>query len=386
VLAEDGELRVNVLRLITRLNIGGPARQALTLTKEIGPEFPTVLAAGRPSAAEAELVDPDVPVRPVPLVRPIDPRRDGRALVAVRRLMSETGAGLLHTHMAKAGAIGRWAATTVRSRPLTVHTYHGHVLEGYFRVPSQRAFIEIERNLARRTDALVAVSAEVRDALLDLDIGTASQFRVIPLGLDLAPFLAASNGNGSLRRSLGLRSDVPLVGAVGRLVPIKDLTTLLSAIARLPGVHLAVIGDGELRSALEERARKWAIGDRVHFTGWWSDVAGALEDLDVVALTSLSEGTPVALIEAAASGRPVVATRVGGVPLVVEDGVTGLLARPGDVEGIAALIRRLLNDPAARRTMGEAGRLRVQERFAKDRLLRDIRELYADLLSARRTA
>jgi glycosyltransferase involved in cell wall biosynthesis len=177
--------------------------------------------------------------------------------------------------------------------------------------------------------------------------------------------------------------DVPLVGAVGRLVPIKDLTTLLEAMARptLEGVHLAVVGDGDERPALEARAAALGVGDRVHFTGWATDVAGVMADLDVVVLTSRNEGTPVSLIEAAASGRPAVATRVGGVPLVVRDGATGWLAPPGQPDEVARLLRRLLDDPAARRTMGEAARVHVRERFSSERLLRDARVLYEGLLA-----
>src|SRR5205085_11963517 len=233
--------------------------------------------------------------------------------------------------------------------------------------------------LARRTDALVAVSAEIRDALLDLGIGRPDQFRVIPYGLDLEPFLAVPRPTGVLRAQLGLGPEVPLVGIVGRLVPIKDVGTALAAIARLPGVHLAVVGDGELRPALEADVRRAGLGDRVHFTGWATDVASVLSDLDVVALTSRNEGAPFSLIEAAAVGRPVVATRVGGVPTVVVDGVTGFLAEAGDVVGIADHLARLLADDGLRTGVGQAARASVVGRFGRDRLLGEVRDLYASL-------
>lgn len=373
-----GTSDVAVVRLITRLNIGGPARQALLLTRELGDRFPTVLAAGRPSDVEGEMTDPDVAVRRVPLVRPLDLRSDTRALGAVRSLLLETRPRIVHTHMAKAGVVGRAAAATMRSRPRTVHTFHGHVLEGYFRPAVQRTFVEIERRMARRTDALVAVSEEIRDDLLDLGIGRPDQYRVIPLGFDLSPFTSIGPPTGRLRRHLGIGADVPLVGVVGRLVPIKDLPTAVAAVSRLEGVHLVFVGDGECRPGLEAHAARLGIGDRVHFTGWW-DVPAALADVDVVALSSRNEGTPVSLIEAAAAGRPVVATRVGGVPLVVEDGVTGYLADAGDPSGLAALVERLLASPETRSAVGAAGRERVLARFGKDRLLADIAALYAEL-------
>lgn len=372
-----------VLRLITRLNIGGPARQALLLTRALQDQFPTTLAAGNATAVEGELSDPEVVVRRVPLVRPVRPGTDARAVVAVRRLMNETRPVLLHTHMAKAGTVGRLAALTSSLRPRTVHSFHGHVLDGYFRAGAQRGFIEIERALARRTDVLIAVSAEIRDALLDLGIGRPHQFAVIPLGLDLSTFLAVDRPTGRLRHALGLRPEVPLVGAVGRLVPIKDLDTLLNALHRLDGVHLALVGDGDLRWRLEARAREMGMADRVHFTGWWSDVAAVFGDVDVVALTSRNEGTPVSLIEAAASGRPVVATSVGGVARTVEHGVTGYLTRPGDAGQIAAHLSDLLGDPERRRRMGEAGRRLAAERFGRERLVADIAALYGELVPGR---
>jgi glycosyltransferase involved in cell wall biosynthesis len=376
----EAEPSLPIVRLITRLNIGGPARQALLLTRQLAPQFPTTLAAGAPAVGEGELSDPAVQVRRVPLVRPLRPDADARAAFAVRQLLVETRARLLHTHMAKAGTVGRWAALTLRPRPRTVHTFHGHVLDGYFKPTVQRAFTEIERNLARRTDALVAVSTEIRDALLDLGIGRPHQFHVIPLGLDLSPFLAVDGPSGALRRAIGIGADVPLVSAIGRLVPIKDLGTLLAAVALLPGVHLALVGDGEMRTRLQAQTVAMGLAARVHFTGWFHDVPAALSDSDVVALTSRNEGTPVSLIEAAAAARPVVATAVGGVPQVVLDGVTGYLAGPGRSEDIAGLLHRLVADPERRACMGEAGRRHVRQRFSHERLVRDIRDLYAGLL------
>ena len=369
-----------VVRLITRLNVGGPARQALLLTRELEQDFPTILAAGRPSAVEGEMVDERVPVHRVPLTRPLNPPLDVRAVAAARRLLVGTGAGLLHTHMAKAGAVGRLAAMSMAARPRTVHTFHGHVLEGYFGPAAQRAFIEVERALARRTDALVAVSPEVRDTLQALGIGRGRDLHVIPLGLDLDDFLAVDGPRGALRSAIGVGPGVPLVGVVGRLVPIKANGVLLEAIARLPGVHLAVIGDGEERQSLARQVVAMGMADRVHFTGWWPDVASAVSDLDLVALTSRNEGSPVALIEAHAAGKAVVATDVGGVRHVVEDGVTGWLVPSGDGPAVAAAIRAALADRRRLAAFGQAGRAAVRERFGKDRLLRDIRDLYGDLL------
>lgn len=367
-----------VLRLITRLNIGGPARQALLLSRALADDYPTVLAAGTPPAEEGELSDAEVPVHRVPLVRPLHPRHDARALLAVRRLIRSSGAVLVHTHMAKAGTVGRLAAATVRPRPLTVHTFHGHVLDGYFSPAVQRGFVAAEQALARHTDVLVAISTEIRDQLLELGIGLPSQYRVIPLGLDLSRHLAVEGRSGALREHLRLAPDVPLVGVLGRLAPIKDHDTLLQAMAGVPGAHLAVLGDGELRGDLERRARELGIEGRTHFTGWWDDVPAAIADLDVVALSSRNEGTPVSLIEAAACGRPCAATNVGGVRSVVEHGRSGLLVPPGDPSSLADAVTRLLRDPRLRAHMGREARVGAS-RFAPGRLVRDIRELYDEL-------
>ncbi|MDQ4088942.1 MAG: glycosyltransferase [Actinomycetota bacterium] len=375
-----GNETTRVLRVITRLNVGGPARQALLLSRALAPEFETTLAAGVPAVGEGELSHPAVPVVAVPLVRPVHPPSDARALFALRRLLSARRPALVHTHMAKAGTIGRLATRRSAWRPRTVHTFHGHVLDGYFGNRVSRMFAETERSLARHTDVLVAVSAEIRDQLLDLGIGRPSQYRVIPLGLELDPFLAVERPSGVLRDRLGLAPDTPLVGVVGRLVQIKDHLTLLRALEDLPGVHLAVLGDGELRASLEAESAQMGMAGRVHFAGWWTDMAAAVSDLDVVALTSRNEGTPVALIEAAAAGVPVVATDVGGVRTVVEHGMTGLLAGPGDVETVRAHLTRLLADRSERVRMGRAGRDRVRYRFGQSRLLDDVRALYAELL------
>lgn len=371
------ERSFDVLRMITRLNVGGPARQALLLTRELSPRWSTLLVAGSPAPEEGELADPDVIVHRVPLVRPLRPQVDVQAFRATRRLLREVRPRIVHTHMAKAGAIGRAASRGTGVR--TIHTFHGHVLEGYFRPSVQRAFLEMERRLARSTDVLVAISPEIRDALLDLGVGAPAQYRVIPLGFDLSEHLTVASRSMKLRSRLGLDRNVPLVGIVGRLVPIKDLRTFLRAVRLLPAVHAAILGDGEERSALEGFVNELGIGDRVHFTGWWMDIPAAMSDLDCVVLTSLNEGTPVSLIEALACARPVVATRVGGVGFVVEHDRTGLLVPPGDPAAVATQISRLLASPETASRFAKEGRAFVRSRFHKDRLVADIEMLYNEV-------
>lgn len=369
-----------ILRVITRLNIGGPSRQALSLATALRPEYETVLVAGRPGPHEGEMSEEGVAVVRAPLVREVSPRHDAQAFFQLRSLIKQWRPDVVHSHQAKAGAVARLAARGSRSR--TVHTFHGHVLDGYFSDRARTAFLSAERFLARRTDVLIAVSQEIQDALLDLGIGAEEQWRVVPLGFDLEPFLRIEGIDQGVRRQLGLNPEVPLVGVVGRLAPIKDHSTLFGAIARLDGVHLAVFGDGELRDELRREVSGLGLVERVHFMGWWTDVAAAMAGVDVVALTSRSEGTPVSLIEALASGRPVVATDVGGVRSVVVDGISGYLVAAGSVIDAADALQAILSDPQKGSEMGAAGRGFVAERFTQARLVADIQRLYSSLLGA----
>lgn len=375
-----------VLRVITRLNVGGPARHALILSRELAAEFPTTLAAGTPEPEEGELSDPDVPVVRLPLVRRVSPRLDMAALWSVRKLLAAERPSILHTHMAKAGAVARVAAFTSPRHPVVIHTFHGHLLDGYFSRPATRAVVDVERFLARHSDMLLAVSPEVRDALLARDIGTAERFRVVPVGLDLSRFAAVgpdSSAGSAFRRDRRIPLEVPLLGIVGRLVPVKDVASAIALLNRIEECHLAVVGDGEMRRALESDARHSGLADRVHFTGWADDVAAALAAVDVVVLTSRNEGTPVALIEAAAAGRPVVAADVGGVRHVVVDGTTGFLVRAGEIEEMATRVRQLLYSRNLRARMGSAGRQDALRRFDKARLVEEMGALYRELLTQR---
>jgi glycosyltransferase involved in cell wall biosynthesis len=378
----------DVLRIITRLNVGGPARQALLLDRELPARgYRSQLIAGMEGPREGTLATPeDDLVRLRSLRRPLNPVEDLRALGDLRREIRAGRPDVVHTHTAKAGALGRLAARRARV-PVVVHTFHGHVLEAYFSRPVARAFVEAERRLARGTDALIAVSAAVRDELLALGIGDRRRWRVIPLGLELDPLLSELPDVAPARAALGLPTDLPVVGIVGRLAPIKDHRTFLRAAARLagqrPDVHFAVVGDGELRGELEPAFRA-SLGERVTFTGWVRDLPALYASLDVVALTSRNEGTPVSLIEAAAARRPVVATRVGGVADVVVDGRSGVLVPRGDDAALADAVEEIIGQPGRARAMGEAGRAHVSERFSARVLVDRIADLYEELLAAKR--
>jgi glycosyltransferase involved in cell wall biosynthesis len=375
-----------IVRILTRLNVGGPARQAIILNRLVEQHgFRSLLVTGRERAAEGQLRPDSNHLELSTLKRAIDPLADGRSLRSLTRIIRARRPAVVHTHMAKAGLLGRVAARRARV-PVIVHTFHGHVLRGYFPETASRVFRTLEQRLARWTDALIAVSPAVRDELLGMGIGTPSQWRVIPIGLDLEPLMSLPPAEEA-RARLGLPETGPVVGSVGRLVSIKDHDTFLQAAARIsdsrPDVTFVVAGDGERRAELAAKART-LLGDRVRFVGWISHLPTLYGAMDVVVLTSRSEGTPAALIEAGAAGRPVVATSVGGVGEVVEDDVTGYVVPPADPSGVAERVERLLADQRLAAEMGGAGRDRVVARFSAERLAGDLADLYSELLNRKR--
>lgn len=384
----EGSPPVRVLRVIARMNLGGPAHQAALLSGRLDSQrYQTLLVSGRVGPGEEEHAQLDgVTVRYLDsLGSDIRPLRDLRALVALIRLTRAFRPDIVHTHTAKAGLLGRTAALlSSRPRPIVVHTYHGHVLRCYFGPLKSRMFRYLERALARVSDRLIGVSSATVDELVELGVASRSKFVVVPLGLELEAFLALDlEPDPGFRRELGAGPDDVLFTYTGRLVPIKRPDTMLRAlaIARSGGaaVRVVVVGDGTMRPELEKLARELGCADAVRFLGYRRDLPRIAAASDAALLTSDNEGTPVALIEAAAAGRPAVSTRVGGVADIVVDGA-GFLAAPGDEAGIAASMTWLAADPAARRDMGSHAREHVRRHFGADRLLGDIDALYSRLL------
>jgi glycosyltransferase involved in cell wall biosynthesis len=373
----------SVLRVITRLNIGGPARHVGYLTRALPAHwFRTALVSGSETPGEGR-IEPGVPYTTIPeLQREVSPVRDVIALRRLRAIVRRSQPAIVHTHLAKAGLLGRVAAGSGPS-PIRIHTFHGHVLDGYFGMAASTTFLGIERALAHRCSALIAVSEAVRDELYDLGIGRADQWHVVPVGLELNHLLGDPPARDRARAVLGLPASGSVVGIVGRLVPIKDHETFIAMAALVgqasPDVTFAIIGDGERRRALEVAVPP-ALRDRIVFTGWQTDLASVYAALDVVVLTSLNEGTPVALIEAAAAGRPVVATDVGGVRDVVRHGETGALVPAGNAAATSMEVLRIVRDEALAREWGMAGRRWVRSRFAANRLASDTARLYRELL------
>lgn len=393
----DSGRPARILRLITRLNVGGPAIQAMTLSDRLTSRgLETLLVHGQLDAGEGDmryLLPPTVAVRYLPaLQRPLGPAHDALALAQLVDIMRDVRPQIVHTHMAKAGTLGRLAAaiynrTAGRDHPArVVHTYHGHVLEGYFGAAKARLFLGIERGLAHATDRIVAISPRIRTELLEeYRIGRADQYRVVPLGFDLDGLAAIDDtARAQARASLQIPAGTCVVTTVGRLTAIKQQGLFLDAARRIASAHPPVVfliaGDGELRDDLEAEASALGIADRVRFLGWRRDLETIYGATDVFLLTSRNEGTPVALIESLAAGCAGVSTDVGGVPDVIERDTVGLLAPNGDASALAAHVTTLLGDPDRRRRMGIAGRALVVARYGLARLVADIDVLYRELL------
>jgi glycosyltransferase involved in cell wall biosynthesis len=386
---------VRVLRLITRLNIGGPSIQAITLSERLTPRgFTTRLVHGSLGDGEGDmryLLSPSADVEYLPrLGRELSPVDDYAAFRRVSAIVREFRPHIVHTHMAKAGAIGR-AATALynRSIPPTerariVHTYHGHVLEGYFSPAKTSLFVGIERLLARSTDRIIAISPAIRDELLrDHRIGRPEQYRVVPLGFDLSALTAIDDqARAAARRSLGLDDRAHVIATVGRLTAIKQHHLFLETarlVAQADASALFLIaGDGELRAALEETTRDFGLADRVRFLGWQRDLATIYGASDVFLLTSRNEGTPVALIESLAAGVPGVSTDVGGVGDVLVDPSVGTRVREHDAQALAIAVDEWLRAEPRRRAARDAGRA-VAARFGIDALTDRIAALYEEL-------
>jgi glycosyltransferase involved in cell wall biosynthesis len=383
----NGE-RIRVLRLFSRLNIGGPARHVILLTAGLATRgYETRLIVGREAPSEGNMLalasSQGVSCEVVESFgREVRPLADLRTLLHLRRIVRDFQPHVVHTHTAKAGALGRMAARLNRT-PIVVHTYHGHVLEGYFGSVRTWVFRWIERRLATLSDCLIAVSPSVKDGLVEMGIAPSERVTVVPLGLDLTD-LEGDLPRSTIRRECGIAEEAPLIGIVGRLVKIKDIPTFLDA-ARLvldkePRAHFAVVGDGPERAVLEAQSRAAGLNSAVRFLGWRLDRREVYGDVDVVVNCSRNEGTPVALIEALAAGKPVVATRVGGTPDVLADGRYGRLVPAGSAPELAAAILETLADLGVARERAVAGQAAVLRQYAPQRLLDDIDRLYRDLL------
>lgn len=389
------------MRIIARLNIGGPAIQAITLTQELERfGFSTRLVRGAEDPAEGNM---DYLARErgfTPTLIPEMRRDPGFGdLVALLRLVLmlwRDRPAVVHTHAAKGGTLGRVATVLAfplrRWRPVVIHTYHGHSLSGYFSSRTASVYRGIEQALAHFSDVLLAVSPQVQDDLVALRVAPAWKFRVMPLGFDLSPFTDDADRPArrtAMRAEWGIGEDEVVVTLIARLVPIKRVDRFIElarAVSANAPVRFVVVGDGELHDELLASDGAVALGDRLVWAGFRREIADVCYASDVVVLTSDNEGTPVSLIESQAAAVPVVATDVGGIRAVVRDRETGFVRGVDDVDGLAAAVGELVNEPTMRERMAAAGRAHVTSLYTLERLTADHAALYDELLASRRAA
>ncbi len=414
---------MKIVRVIARLNVGGPAKHVVWLTKGFQVEgYQSVLVAGTVPSGEEDMgyfatAMGIAPVFVPEMSREISPN-DALTVWKLFRLFRREQPDIVHTHTAKAGTVGRLAGLLYRwltprifigqpRRCHFVHTYHGHIFHSYYGPAKTRFFLTIEKVLARlATDRIVVISEQQRREINEeFAVGRARQFAVIPLGLDTGVYAQWKERRNTFRAELQADANDILVGIVGRLTEIKNHQLFLHAAALFKEqfesgpltarLRFVVIGEGHLRNALERQAESSGLVNDVIFVGSRRDPEDFYPALDIVALTSRNEGTPLTLLEAMANARPVISTAVGGVVDLLGEARSeghggafdvcerGIRVRPNDARGFAAGLAHLVGDESLRREIGDRGLQFVAQQYSRERLLKDIADLYAELLEGK---
>ena len=380
-----------VLRIINRFNLGGPTYNAAYLTKYLSPEFETLLIGGAKDDTEESsefiLKNLGVDYRIISeMKRPVNLMDDYSAYKKIKKIIREFKPDIVHTHAAKAGALGRWAAFAC-DVPVIVHTFHGHVFHSYFGKLKSTFYKSIERNLARKSSAIVAISEIQKHELTSIHkIASSDKVHVIPLGFDLKRFNQNHEEKRiNFRTKYNLEEDEIAIGIVGRLVPVKNHVLFLEAIKyskqnSTKKIKAFVIGGGEEMKNLISLTSRLKLNDSVIFTSWEKEVDKVYPGLDIVCLTSFNEGTPVSLIEAQAASKPIVSTNVGGIENVVIPDITAFLSDVSDKETFWKNLLKLINEDTLRNEMGKKGWNHVHEKFGYIRLQSDMKKLYNDLM------
>lgn len=383
-----------ILRIINRFNLGGPTYNVAYLTKYLAPEFETMLVGGMKDDSEGSSlhITRELGIEPVvipEMKRSINPKDDWISYRKIRKLIEAFKPDIVHTHAAKAGTLGRLAAHHCNV-PVIVHTFHGHVFHSYFGKIQTAIFKNIERYLAGKSTAIVAISEKQKEELTTIHkVVQPGKVTVIPLGFDLGRFAANQEAKRKrFRERYRLDDNEVAIGIIGRLVPVKNHQMFLYAIRQLMETtqtrfRAFIVGDGECKNEIEALAARLGINFReegnkplLHFTSWIKEVDEVYAGIDIVALTSFNEGTPVSLIEAQAAGKPVVSTRVGGIENVVMDKKTGLLSDLHRTDDFITNLQRMVANSELRKSYGEAGKLFISDKFSYSRLVSDMAGLY----------
>jgi glycosyltransferase involved in cell wall biosynthesis len=391
-----------ILRIINRFNLGGPTYNAAYLSRYMPDEFETLLVGGEKDESEdsSEFIVKNLGLDPIiipEMKREIDLRNDFEAYRKIQQIIKDFKPDIVHTHASKAGTIGRLAASNMKV-PVIIHTFHGHVFHSYFGKMKTVMYKNIERNLARKSSRIIAISEKQKAELcLVHRICKPEKIKVVPLGFDLSRFTEQMDEKRmNFRNRYQVDADEIAIGIIGRLVPVKNHRLFLEATKIVlektkKKLRFFIIGDGEDRLRIEANARELGIPfidamtqtgkSPLTFTSWIKDIDVANAGLDIVTLTSLNEGTPVSLIEAQAANKPIVSTNVGGIENVVIEGVTALLSNSKtDAEKFASLILELTENDEKLNELGKVGWEHVKNRFHYTRLIRDMSELYYEML------
>jgi glycosyltransferase involved in cell wall biosynthesis len=391
-----------VLRIINRFNLGGPTYNAAYLTKYMAPEYETLLIGGQQDKTEANsqfiLKNLNLEAEIIPeMRRSVNFVDDLKALRKIKGIIRVFKPDIVHTHASKAGALGRRAAAQMNV-PVIIHTFHGHVFDSYFSGTRSKFYQIVERRLAKMSTQIIALSEIQKNDLVNkYKICPADKVKIIPLGFDLNRFRENIEiKRAEFRKEYLIQDDEIAIGIIGRIVPIKNHELFLQGIHYLKQhstkkIRAFIIGDGEDRSIIEIKARELGLDmvdftkekrpATLSFTSWLKDIDKVNAGMDIISLTSLNEGTPVSLIEAQASGKPIVTTRVGGIENIVIPNETALLSDIDDIEGFGKNLLKLAEDKIMRTAFCAKGWPFVSQRFHYTRLVDEMKDLYNKLLS-----
>jgi glycosyltransferase involved in cell wall biosynthesis len=387
--------RRKILHIITRLDRGGSAQNTLLTCQELSRKYDVVLAHGlslesRMTAWERQSVERQIAAASehglrditIPsLVRRVDPVRDIRAFLALWALIRKEKPTIVHTHTYKAGILGCWAAK-LAGVPIIIHTPHGHIFFGHFSPLATRFFMMIERLTAAMVDRLVALTEGERSDYIAFSVANPKKITTIHSGVNVDQFMKVKRNGKEKKLSLGLNTNGLVVGTIGWLLPIKGPMYLLKAMTEIwrihPDIQLVYVGKGDLEEEVKEEAYRTGVSGKVKFLGWRDDIPEIMQVLDIFVLPSLNEGMGRVLVEAMASGKPVVASNVGGIPDLVKHGHNGFLVGPGDVNGLSLAIKKLIEDEQLRLKMGAKGRAMARD-YGVEEMIKKIDDLYTSL-------
>jgi glycosyltransferase involved in cell wall biosynthesis len=385
--------KIKVVRIINRFNIGGPTYNATFLTKFLGGEFETVLIGGVPDEGEKDSLHilKEYGVEPLiipELQRNPNIKSDRAAYKKIKEIIKDVNPDIVHTHASKAGFLGRLAAFSCKV-PIVVHTFHGHVFHSYFGKAKTRIFKNIERYLARKSTGIIAISElQKKELTVEHKICRTDKVKVIPLGFDLEKFVQNKAENRKkTRQKYDLADDEVAIAIIGRLAPVKDHDYFLDVIEQLlpsidQKVKFFIVGDGSEWSKIAHRVDKInkEFGEIVIMTSWILDIAAFNHGMDIVCLTSKNEGTPVSVIEAQASGLPVISTDVGGVRDILKNEEAGFVIKREDIETYVEKLRLLVGNQILRNKFAENGTAAVMKAFHYNRLSANMANYYKELL------